>query len=212
MNKLDKIRDAIHGEPVLYDYYCYEREWTTGELNQLMMAEYLTDIEELAMQMNRSYYAVVLKYLEVRGMLDGKLAFDVKLWEGQQQASSMYQFENDWNVDEYTKDVSVASMKVGEIIEVLVRIVDPELRENIPNDLDDIWVHFMTAHDGGGGLFGGTRITCLGLTLSEQDPDKWGILRFMANKAGTVQIGMAIKNEASEEYAVSKTMLINIKE
>ena len=214
MNKLDKIRDAIHGEPVLYDYYCYEKEWTTGELNQLMMAEYLTDIEELAMQMNRSYYAVVLKYLEVREMLDGKLAFDVKVWEGQQEESAMYQFDGDWNTDEFVKDVSVATMKVGEIIEVLVRVTDPDLRNNLTNELENRWSHFISVspEGGGGGLFGGTRVMALELGASEHHPDKWGFLRFKANRVGPVQIGMAIRKEASDEYAISKTMLINIKE
>jgi hypothetical protein len=213
MNKLEKITSDLYGNPVLYDYYSYEKEWTTEELNQLMLAEYLEEIEGLAVQMNRSKYAVVLKYLEIRAELDNKLAFDMKVWEGQYEDAAMYEFE-EWDTDEFTKGVSVANMKVGEILEVLVRIVDPELRENIPTDLDNIWAHFMTTVTNGasGGLFGGTRITCLGLGVSESNPDKWGVLRFKANSAGHIQIGMKIKESESDEFHISKTMLVNVTE
>lgn len=211
MNKLERIKQILNGKPVLYDIYCYEKEWTTQELNQLMMAEYLEEIEALATKMDRSVYAVVLKYLDLREDLDNTLAFDIKLWEGQQEESSMYQFE-EWDTDEFTKGVSVANMKVGEILEILVRIVDPELRENIPGELENRWSHFMTVtpDGGGGGLFGGTRVTALELGHADHDPDKWGILRFKANKVGPIQIGMALREKTSDQWAISKTMLVNI--
>ncbi len=214
MNKLEKITKELYGNPVLYDYFSYDKEWTTQELNQLMMAEYLEEVEGLAMQMNRSKYAVVLKYLETRQMLDGKLAFGLKLWEGQQEESAMYQFDGDWNPDEFTQDVSVATMKVGEILEVLVRIVDEDIRNAIPNDLDNQWSHFIsvTPDGGGGGLFGGTRVMALELDHPDHDPDKWAFLRFIANKVGPIQIGMAVRETTSDQFAISKTMLVNITE
>ncbi len=213
MNKLERIKEILHGEPVLYDIYCYEKEWTIEELNQLMLAEYLEEIKVLATKMDRSVYAMVLKYLDLREDLDKTLAFDIKLWEGEQDESLMYQFE-EWDTDEFTKGVSVANMKVGEILEVLVRIVDPKLRENIPSELANRWSHFMTVSPdgGGGGLFGGTRVMALELGHADHDPDKWGILRFKANKVGPIQIGMALREKQSDEWAISKTMLVNITE
>jgi hypothetical protein len=214
MNKLQQIAQDLKDNPTLFDYYSYSREWTTQELNQLMMAEYLEDVKALATQMNRSEYSVILKYLEIRDQLDSQLAFDAKVWIGQQEESSMYQFDGDWNRDDFIKGISVINMKVGEILEVLVRITDPELRVNIPADLDNRWSHFMTVNPdgGGGGLFGATRVTCLELGQSEHDPDKWGVLRFYATKVGHLQIGMAIKNKSDDEFAISKTMFINIED
>ncbi len=212
MNKLQKIAQDLKDNPTLFDYYSYSREWTTQELNQLMMAEYLEDVKSLATQMNRSEYSVILKYLEVRDQLDSQLAFDARVWTGQQEESTMYQFNNDWNRDDFIKGVSVINMKVGEILEVLVRITDPDLRVNIPADLENRWSHFITASSegGAGGLFGGTRVMALGLGQSDHDPDKWGFLRFIANRAGHIQIGMAIRNKADDQFAISKTMFVNI--
>lgn len=214
MNKLQQIAQDLKDNPTLFDYYSYSKEWTTQELNQLMLAEYLEDVKALATRMNRSEYSVILKYLELRETLDNKLAFDIKLWEGQYTDADLVQFDGDWNTDEFTKGVSVANMKVGQILEVLVRITDPELRENIPSDLESQWSHFMVVNQehGGGGLFGSTRVTCLELGQSQHDPDKWGILRFKANRVGPLQIGMAVKNKADDEFAISKTMFVNIED
>jgi hypothetical protein len=214
MNKLQQIAQDLKDNPTLFDYYSYSREWTTQELNQLMLAEYLEDVKSLATQMNRSEYSVILKYLELRDQLDSQLAFDAKVWEGQQEENSMYQFDGDWDTDEFIKGVSVINMKKGEILEVLVRITDPELRVNIPADLDNRWSHFMTISEegGGGGLFGGTRTTALELPKGDAIPDVWGFLRFYANKAGSIQIGMAVRNKSDDEFAISKTMFVNIQE
>jgi hypothetical protein len=214
MNKLQQIAQDLKDNPTLFDYYSYSREWTTQELNQLMLAEYLEDVKSLATKMNRSEYSVILKYLELRETLDNKLAFDIKLWEGQYTDNDLIQFPEDWNTDEFIKGISVANMKVGQILEVLVRIVDPELRENIPSNLESQWSHFLTVNDpgGAGGLFGSTRVSCLQLGQSEHDPDKWGILRFKANRVGPLQIGMAVRNTADDEFAISKTMFVNIQE
>ena len=212
MNILEKIREQIHGEPVLFDYHCYHKPWTTQELNQLMMAEYTEQIKDLALQMNRSYNSVVIKYLEVREMMDKTLAFDVKLWAGQQQESDMYQFDGDWNRDEFTKGINVFTMKVGEILEVLIRIVDPELRDNIPPNLGNQWAHYIgvSPDGGGGGLFGGSRVTALELGHSEVDPDMWYFMRFIANKAGPIQIGMAVRQD--DDVSINKTMYVTIEE
>jgi hypothetical protein len=214
MNKLQQITNDLKDNPTLFDYYSYSREWTTQELNQLMLAEYLEDVKSLATQMNRSEYSVILKYLELRDQLDSQLAFDAKVWTGQQEESSMYQFDGDWDTDEFIKGVSVINMKKGEILEVLVRITDPELRVNIPADLENRWSHFITApsQGGAGGLFGGTRVMALELGHTDHDPDKWGFLRFIANRAGHIQIGMAVRNKTDDEFAISKTMFVNIQE
>ncbi len=212
MNKLERIKQILNGKPVLYDIFCYEKEWTTQELNQLMMAEYLEEIEALATKMDRSVYAVVLKYLDLREDLDNTLAFDIKLLEGPHEESVLYTTDEDWDTDEFTKGVSVTNLKIGDILEVLVRIVDPELRENIPSNLESQWSHFITvsADHGGGHLFGGTRVTSLGLPHSDHDPDKWAILRFLATKTGPIQIGMAVRETVGDEFHISKTMFVNI--
>lgn len=212
MNKLQQIAQDLKDNPTLFDYFSYSKEWTTQELNQLMMAEYLEDVKALATKMNRSEYSVILKYLEVRQELDNQMAFDAKVWTGQQEESAMYVFNGEWNRDDFIPGVSVINMKVGEILEVLVRITDPELRVSIPLDLDNRWSHFMTVSEegGGGGLFGGTRTMALELPNGAAIPDVWGFLRFYANKAGQLQIGMAIRNKKDDEFAISKTMFVNI--
>ncbi len=212
MNKLQQIAQDLKDNPTLFDYFSYSREWTTQELNQLMLAEYLDDVKGLAVKMNRSDYSVILKYLELRENLDAKLAYDVRVLKGPYSMNDVHVVESDWDIEDFIQGVSVVNMGLEDILEVNVRIVDPALRENIPDALTTLWSHFMTVptNGGTGGLYGTRRTTCLDLPLTETNPDKWSLLRFYAAQEGSLQIGMSIRDTVEDAFAISKTLLVNI--
>jgi hypothetical protein len=61
-------------------------------------------------------------------------------------------------------------------------------------------------------LWGSRRTSILNIPLDQTDPDKWMMLRFLANSPGSKQVGMAVRNKADDEFAISKTMFVNIQD
>jgi len=194
MNKLKQIAQDLKDNPTLYDYYSYSRPWSIEEINQLMMAEYLTDVKELATQMNRSEYSVILKYLEVRNQVDDKLAFDVMILSAE-EAGEEWQI-TDYPLSDFTQGVSIVTCKANEVVRVNIRLLDEALRQEPPSGLKNRLAHFMTMPSEnacGGGLFGGVRTTSV--EGAEFDPDRFGVLKFDPHQAGYCQIGYEIKED-----------------
>ena len=209
MNKLQQIAQDLQDNPTLYDYYSYSREWTIEELNQLMMAEYLTDVKELAAQMDRSEYSVILKYLELRNDLDNKLAFDVMVLS-EDEAGEDWQI-TDYPLSDFTQGLSIVNCKANEIVRVNIRLLDEDLRNEPPNGLKNRLGHFLSIPDEnscGGSLFGGIRTTSV--EGSEYDPDRYSVLKFNPHQVGNCQIGFSIKENKEDPVGIKKSIFINV--
>ena len=209
MNKLKQIAQNLKDNPTLYDYYSYSKPWTIEEKNQIMMAEYLSDVQELATQMDRSEYSVILKFLELRNDLDDKLAFDAQVIS-EEEAGENWEV-TDYPLSDFQPAVSVVNCKSNEVVRVNIRLLDEAMRQEPPSGLKNRLAHFMTMPSEnacGGGLFGVVRTTAV--ENVEYDPDRFGILKFKPNRAGYCQIGYEIKEHENDPVGIKKTIFINV--
>ena len=209
MNKIEKIKEQLEGIPTPYDYFSYTREWTTEEINQVMMSEY-SELPALAGSLNRSQAAVVAKYLETREDFDNKVVIDALLLDnsGENEGTHDFPFE-DYELSAFQKNVSVVHMNINQVIRVNIRLVSEELRASEINTMDKQLSHFMTVpseNGANGGQFGGTRTTAI--PDSEYDPDRWGLLNFAPNTTGQIQLGIELKDNKNDELGFKKTILV----
>lgn len=208
MNKIEQIKEKINGNPTLYDYRSYNKEWTQEEINQLLMMEYTEEVPELASQLNRSEYAIITKYIEEAENFESKLIFDVKVIP-KDETGEEWEID-DYPLDDFNKNVSVVRCTLNDMVRVNIRLNDEKLRNDPPNGLDNILSHFISVPENGGagGLFGGVRTTSI--DGAEFDPDRYGVLKFKPNVKGNVQIGYQIKEDENDEVGVKKSILIII--
>ena len=138
--KLEDLIKKIKKDPSPYDYKSLTDPWTDEQLSQIMIGEITDRVSDLAVELQRTEYAIILKYLEVRGELDGEVALDV-LIVPDGDVNDVHSTPH--TLDDFThKDVTFIYANEGDVVKVNVRLL-----VDFPSDAEVFLFHTAGAVD-----------------------------------------------------------------
>ena len=194
---LENIIQNLQQEPTLYDYKCLTDPWTVQEINVLMMGEFTARIPDIVQQLQRTEYAVIMKYLEIVNMMEDKIRFDARV---------VQELEDRWDYNPETdmqQNIYTINANVGDIIQVNMRVIDEDFINTPPNNTELAFFSTMGATN-----------NLHGSMNPQMDYIKFATITAEAVKAGHSQIGVMYGTSEFGDWqwleGLKKTLFINV--
>lgn len=192
-----------------YDIKSFYQKWSFDDINTIMSSEYTGKIPELAQELNRSELAVIWKYTEIEQGIADKITHDYVILDSNGVPFDQFKAP-DLPLSDFNQNAAIIHMELGQFLYVNVRLVDPELRNEPFDAINNRIYNYMQVRDesdltfAGGGLFTSIRAK----NSKDYDPDRWGVMVYAPYRRGNVNIGSILKHTENSPEGLKKELHI----